>query len=119
MKNLFLIAILWFFPSFYLSAQLNKYERVDSVMRNYHSSIKTVDDLYKVAYFIRKNFADDSLRLRASFIWITENISYDVRAFKTGNFAASKLDYVIKNKKAICSGYSALLKNFCDYFNIE
>ena len=114
-----LALLLIFFCSLKLSAQVSAYAKVDSTMRNYHPTVKTVDDLYKVVYFIRKNFLEDSLRLRASFMWITENISYDIKAFKTENRNASQLSYVIKNKKAICGGYSVLLKNFCDYFNIE
>jgi transglutaminase/protease-like cytokinesis protein 3 len=119
MRNFFLIVLLSLSPVVSLLAQQSNYSTVDSIMRNYHPTIKTLDDLYKVVYFIRKNFTQDSLRLRASFIWITENISYDIKAFKTDNSSASRLAYVIKTKKTICSGYSALLKSFCDYFNIE
>ena len=119
MKFFFSALLILSFYSFKLNAQDDGYYRVDSVMRNYHPRIKTFDDLYNVVYFIRKNFVEDSLRLRASFIWITENISYDVTAAKRENFNAAKLPYVIKSKKAICSGYSSLLKYFCDYFNIE
>jgi transglutaminase/protease-like cytokinesis protein 3 len=120
MKISLFILFFSFFPSAsFLFGQQNDYSRVDSIMRNYHTTVKTLDDLYKVVYFIRKNFVEDSLRLRASFIWITENISYDIKSFKTGNPNASRLDYIIKNKKAVCGGYSALLKSFCDYFNIE
>jgi len=95
------------------------YAVTDSVMLGYKEKIRTVEELYKLVYFIRTNFREDSLRLRAAFIWITENIAYDVRAFQNDDPAAAKLSYVIKNKKAICSGYAELVKFFCDAFNIE
>ena len=102
-----------------VSAQKATYDNVDSIMRQYNERIKFADELYKVIYFIRNTFDADSLRLRASFIWITENISYDVEGFKKEDPRASMLNYVIKNKKAVCGGYAGLLKFFCDAFNIE
>ena len=104
------------FPAF---AQKDSYKMVDSTMRNYSEKIKSVDDLHKLIYFIRKSFQENSLRLRAGFIWITENIAYDIEAYQKEDPKAATLQYVIKNKKAICGGYSALLKYLCDAFNIE
>lgn len=95
------------------------YRSVDSIMRNYTEKIKSADELYKVVYFIRQTFQIDSLRLRASFIWITENINYDIEGYQKEDPRSSMLDYVIKNKKAVCGGYAGLLKFFCDAFNIE
>jgi hypothetical protein len=66
---------------------------VDSTMKEYKEKIKSADNLYKVIYFIRNNFKEDSLRLRASFIWITENIAYDVKAFREDNPVAGTIDY--------------------------
>ena len=102
-----------------VSAQTQPYIKVDSIMRQYNEKVKSADELYKIVYFIRNTFDADSLRLRASFIWITENISYDIEAFKKDDSRASMLNYVAKNKKAICGGYASLLKFFCDAFNIE
>ena len=100
-------------------AQENPYARVDSLMRVYKEKIKSADELYKVIYYIRNNFEADSLRLRASIIWITENIAYDVKAFEKEDPSAAQLIYVIKNKKTICGGYASLVKFFCNSFNIE
>ena len=88
-------------------------------MRQYKEKIRSSDELYKVVYFIRNTFDADSLRLRASFIWITENISYDVEGFEKEDPRSSMLNYVIKNKKAVCGGYAGLLKFFCDAFRID
>lgn len=102
-----------------VSAQTQSYDRVDSIMRHYEEKIKSADDLYKVVYFIRNTFDADSLRLRASFIWVTENISYDIEGFEKEDPRSSILSYVVKNKKAVCGGYAGLLKFFCDALNIE
>lgn len=95
------------------------YVEVDSVMRSYKDKIKSADDLYKLINFIRKNFTADSVCLRASFIWITDNIDYDVKALQNDDPRAARIDYIVQNKKAICGGYSNLLKYFCDAFAIE
>jgi len=96
-----------------------EYQNVDSIMRSYHERITESVDLYKVVYFIRTNFREDSMRLRAAFIWITDNIDYDVEAWLKDDPAAGNIDYVIKKRKAICGGYANLLKYFCDKFSIE
>lgn len=88
-------------------------------MRSYKEKIKSEDGLYKVVYFIRQSFDVDSIKLRASVIWISENIAYDIKSFIDEDPKASELGYVIKNKKAVCGGYAKLLKYFCDAFNIE
>ena len=100
-------------------SQFSPYSRVDSLMRAYNKKIKSADDLYKVVDYIRNSFSEDSLRFRAAFIWITDNIAYDVKAFLKEDPAAAQLSYAVKNKKAICSGYAALVKFFCSAFNIE
>src|SRR5262249_41453918 len=108
-------------PSFRLIVRASDttYRRVDSIMRAYSKKINSVDELYKLTYFIRSSFDSDSLRLRASVIWITENIDYDVKAWVDEDPRAADMEYVLRKKKAICSGYANLLKYFCDAFDIE
>jgi Transglutaminase-like superfamily len=117
MRLLFLSVLIFFAVSGL--AQESPYAGVDSLMRGYNQKIKSADELYKVVYYIRNNFEADSLRLRASIIWITENIAYDVKAYEKEDPSAAQLIYVVKNKKAICSGYASLVKFFCNSFNIE
>jgi transglutaminase/protease-like cytokinesis protein 3 len=102
-----------------ISVPKTTYSSLDSVMRSYHEKIANLDELYKVVYFIRTHFQEDSLRLRAAFIWITDNIDYDVEAWLKDDQAAGDIDYAVKKKKAICGGYANLLKYFCDKFSIE
>ncbi|CAG8457860.1 1258_t:CDS:2 [Acaulospora colombiana] len=50
----------------------------------------------------------DLYKLRAIYVWITDNISYDCKSFYSGklNFKASK--DVLKTRMAVCAGYSEL-----------
>jgi transglutaminase/protease-like cytokinesis protein 3 len=88
-------------------------------MRKFDKKIKNTDDLRDVWYFIYQHCNADSLRLRASVIWISENISYDIKGARTDDPRCSQLNYVLKHKKAICAGYAYLLKYFCDLFRID
>ena len=97
----------------------NPYERVDSIMRAYNQKVNNEEDLWRLSFFIRHTFAEDSLRLRAAFIWITENIEYDIKAFQIEDPRAGQVSYILKKKKAICGGYAALLQYFCDTYKIE
>lgn len=114
--GLFLLLFICISNSF---SQDSPYRFVDSTMRNYREKIKDQNDLYKLTYFIRNSFKSDSIRLRACFIWITENIGYDIRSYIREDPRAGQLEYVLKRKKAICGGYANLLKYMCDGLNIK
>ena len=52
--------------------------------------------------------------------WLHKNLGPDtIIITNTFHFANWQPFDVIKNKKAVCGGYAALLKYFCDGFNIE
>jgi hypothetical protein len=100
-------------------AQHDPYARVDSLMRLYNWKIKDVNEIYRLTHYIRTNFDADSLRVRACFIWITHNIAYDVRAYNGSDLMAGSVDYALKKRKAVCSGYASLFKLLCDALDIE
>ncbi len=47
-------------------------------------------------------------KLRAIFVWITDNISYDCTSTACG------ANEVLKNRTAVCSGYSQLFYELSD-----
>lgn len=57
------------------------------------------------------------MRLRALWIWVTHNISYDVHGlFDPNELKNSKADAsnVLTYRKAVCSGYANLLKELVE-----
>jgi hypothetical protein len=58
-------------------------------------------------------------KARAIFVWITENISYDIKAATDKDldmetfFEKQKPAAVLKSKKAVCEGYSNLFSELC------
>jgi hypothetical protein len=53
---------------------------------------------------------NDEEKARAIFRWITANISYDTRSYFTGAAGPSSPDAVLKNKTAVCEGFSGLFE---------
>lgn len=82
---------------------------------------KTVDAVYESLGLMQ---GQDSLNTVAIFSWITENVRYDVRAAEqqdeTGNPSAIQTpEKVVRNRRAICEGYSNLFCELCDRAGIE
>ena len=107
---------------------------VDSLAR----SIKYENDLVKLTKELITPYSDNISKVRALFIWITENIQYDYKFVNKGkevkapdcntniNCAATLKEWenayikkVLEKKKGVCDGYSRLFKKMCDIAGIE
>ena len=77
-----------------------------------------------ITAFVNTNFQSQEDRARAYYTWIALNISYDVEHMKeldlmqlfsvSGETSANQKGLaVIKNKKAVCEGYSNLMVDLC------
>ena len=111
------------------------YEMVDEKVKTYPNSFNKVS---KLSYLINQDFKTTENKVRAIYTWITLNISYDVKTYKSGTkpikytyrSEEEKLQKVkeieeklalktIKSQKAICHGYSTLFKILCHQSDIE
>ncbi len=101
--------------------------------------IKYNGDLNKLTQTLIAPYNTDILKIRAIFIWITDNIEYDYKLFNEGNMssgfsctgkkevcAAAKLAYeneyvanVLNKEKGVCSGYAMVFKKMCEIANIN
>ena len=62
------------------------------------------------------NIDNDSLKVKAIYDWITSNIQYDHafrRRIEGDTTLTQQPDYIVANKKAVCIGYSKLVKEMC------
>lgn len=112
-----------------------RFERIDSFAR----TVKYENGLIPLTNTLTQNYTSRIEKLRAIFIWITENIKYDC-AFLNGDretpeyecegdslacvyglerWEMKYINHVLQKKKAICQGYSMLLKKMCDISGIE
>ena len=130
MKQLFI-----FFFFIYYSVSAQNYVNVDAKVRSYskYSSAK------KLATKIASDFNSDADKVRATFIWLTHNIRYDLKEyynpttkqvrFKYKNETEKRqklqqikdqvVDEMFVSRKSVCEGYAQSFKKICDLLNIE
>ena len=104
---------------------------------NYVSHIPTAEP-NSLARSLTSTYTKDIEKVRAIFSWITQNISYQVGAYRRGRnepivlidnevddtTALQPLDLrvasiVLDRKLAVCDGYARLFKTLCDYAGIQ
>lgn len=82
----------------------------------------------------------DREKVRSIFRWITEKIVYDIKGYHNpkgvydslwdaaeaekaadveGSYHEKVVNKVLKERKAVCDGYSRLFKTLCDYANVK
>jgi hypothetical protein len=110
------------------------YRFVDSASRTIH--YKT--DIYRLTRELTAPYSKEILKVRAIFIWITQNIRYDYNFINKGreinipdceseaNCAEVRLEWeqkylgrIIKRKRAICDGYARLFRKMCELAGIR
>jgi len=86
----------------------SKYAEIDSYVRSCPTSIaKDPDQL--VSYF--EKIADTDLeKARTIYVWLTENISYDVKSINKNKYGDNSAIGTFKSKKAVCQGYAKLFE---------
>jgi len=70
----------------------------------------------QIATYITANFATDSDKARAIFIWVASNIQYDIDNMFAINFYEKKEEKIakaLKTKKGICENYAAVFNDVC------
>lgn len=72
-----------------------------------------------LAQYIGKKASSDKAAVRGIYVWLTNNITYDVKSFMRGRPVESEPEAVLANKIAVCHGYSRLFKALCDEMGIQ
>ncbi|HEX8333365.1 MAG TPA: transglutaminase domain-containing protein, partial [Segetibacter sp.] len=63
-----------------------------------------------ISSYVKNNFASDSERVRALFVWVANNINYDVEKVRLKKVQErTTVEDVLKTRMAICQGYAELL----------
>lgn len=110
------------------------FKSIDSISR----TIKYENDIYKLTNDLSISYQQDILKVRAIFIWITDNIKYDYKFInkgkeikrpdcegvvdctsKTNEWENNYLKKILKKKKGICDGYARVFKKMCDIAGIK
>lgn len=137
MKHLvLLLSTLFIISNLYAQTTLPNFEKLDKEVRA--MNIKG-SNTSKIAKKITENYDTELEKVRAIFIWITDNIAYDCKKYKaTRNKkvkikAVDSLDYAtklnayyskdvkktLKQGKGICGDYSMIFVQMCEAIGIE
>ena len=121
MKKLlsFFIAGILFFISTIASGQTinTRYKTVDE----YVKSLGSLDTLNvgTISYILTKKFSDNTDKVRAIFVWITNNIAMDLKQLKKGGNEKMLGEDILKTRKANANGYAALFQDMCSVAKIR
>ncbi len=80
---------------------------------------KYEEDEETLAKYLIEPAKTDLEKVRVLFSWITSHVEYDDYAYNSGVYPEYSAENVIYRKKAICEGYSNLLKALCDEAGLE
>lgn len=73
--------------------------------------------------YIKQNFTTDSDRVRAIYVWVTNNIKYDVERLKMmdrdPNMLPQATGNVLISRKAVCQGYADLFVELCNGVGVK
>jgi hypothetical protein len=95
----------------------DKYHKLDSFARKAPKEYEK--DVETLARYLITPAKSEIERVRVLFTWVATHINYDDVAFNSGNIRASPAENVLLTKKAVCDGYSNLLKELCVAAGLE
>ncbi|MEO6456506.1 MAG: transglutaminase domain-containing protein [Ginsengibacter sp.] len=128
-------------PTIIFSQQ--KFDKTDySTIDSIAETVKYKNDIYKLTNDLTKSFPEQIFKARAIFKWITDNISYDYKYYNKFYYKGKEpktykckdekdceakkiiwetryINKVLRKKKAVCQGYSVLLKKMCNIAGLK
>lgn len=116
-KTLAILYFCTFLTLQFVFAQKPEFAEIDEHVRStpdhYTSSVE------ELSAYLSSTAKNKEEIIRSFYVWIAENIDYDVKALSIPGQTRIKPEDVLQKKKAVCEGYSILFKAFCDEANIK
>ena len=76
-------------------------------------------DITTLAQYLIKPANTDIEKVRVLFTWVATHVKYDDIAFNSKDYPDYTAEYVLLNKRAVCEGYSNILKSLCEAAGLE
>ncbi|MFM7024412.1 MAG: transglutaminase domain-containing protein [Flavobacteriales bacterium] len=73
----------------------------------------------KLTHYLTDGLGSDEEKVRAIYMWMTENIRYDVYSYARGKNKKRSPDAILKRKKVLCNGYADLFEAMCTEAGIK
>jgi hypothetical protein len=84
----------------------NPFAQIDKSARNCPRAAQK--DIPSLAAHLTLNAKTDLEKARAIYVWLTDNINYDDKAYNSEIYGDYSAESVLKNKLAVCEGFSNL-----------
>jgi transglutaminase/protease-like cytokinesis protein 3 len=99
--------------------QSRNFSEVDNYTKTL--SLKYTHNVDTLAKRLTIKYENEIDKARSIFVWIANNISYDIYSFNKGNINSKivEIEYVLQFKSTVCSGYANLFKRMCDIAGIK
>jgi hypothetical protein len=120
MKKLSLLILLFLQWNLLRAAPPVDYEKIDAHARA--TPAKYGQNVDQLAKYLTKPAKNDYEKVRSFFVWMSENIAYDVdlfRRYRPGVSLNITAEDVLKKGKAVCQGYADLFNALCAEAGIE
>lgn len=95
----------------------DKFSKLDQYARQapkqYESNIEVL------AKYLVSGVSTDIEKARVLFTWVATHIKYDADAFSAGIYPSQSGESILLTRKAVCAGYSDLLKKLCTAVGLE
>lgn len=89
------------------------FNKIDSYAREAPAEVS--QEIEVLAQYLAKPALNDFERARSFYVWLTTNISYDMKAFKNGRKRINQTNKdILTRRRAVCFGYSKFFKALCD-----
>jgi hypothetical protein len=115
----FLLNTIFLLLVFFTFAQptTKEYQAVDDAVKKLGSFDSL--NMGTISNIVTKNFTTKELKVRAIYAWIANNITFDIKAYKSNDASKSSSADVLKYRKAIGAGYAALFQDMCSSAKIR
>lgn len=76
-------------------------------------------DYVTLAHELTDHLPNDSLKVKAIYIWMTRHIDYDVWGLTYNGGSYTKPNDILQHRKSVCLGYNILFDSMCSVIGIE
>ncbi len=120
MKRIFLFLILISFNLFVIGQDLNKSDSLAIIIPD-----SITNNAYSFAKYLKNNLKTDDKIVRALYVWLGTNITYDLDQLDSIEMLVVKNNYegftayTLKNKKGVCTNYASVFNTICKLNGIK
>ena len=111
-----LLIILLVFQGISLGQTTLDFQEVDRYARNAPKNVQSIDELASYFSSIETKPIE---KARMIYVWLTDNISYDDKAYNLKNIGDNSSSTVFKTKKAVCAGFANLYTDLGEKLGLE